>query len=121
MAAGSVAGVVSGLLGIGGGAIKVPVMNLVMRIPVKAASATSVFMVGITVVASAVIYYVNDLIDPSVVVPATVGVLLGAQIGSRLARRVTSAVIVRILVVVLLYLAVTLLLEALGINVPGAG
>lgn len=119
MAISSFAGVISGMLGIGGGAIQVPVMNAIMRVPVKAAAATSVYMVGTTVVASAIIYYANDLIDPSITVPAVLGVLIGAQAGSRLARRARSAVLVRMLIVILIYLAITVFLQAVGINPPG--
>lgn len=119
MAISAVAGVISGMLGIGGGAVQVPAMNLIMRVPVKAAAATSVLMVGTTVVASALIYYVNDLVDPSVTAPAVLGVLLGAQLGTRLARRVRGAVLVWVLALIMIYLALTMFLQALGIPMPG--
>lgn len=119
MAISSAAGLVSGMLGIGGGAIQVPVMNTIMRVPVKAAVATSVWMVGTTIVASAMIYYVKGYMDPSVTVPAVLGVLLGAQTGSRIARRIRSIVIVRILIAILLYLSLNIFLQAIGIKLPG--
>ena len=119
MLVGSFAGLMSGMLGIGGGAVKVPVMNGIMRVPVKAAAGTSMFMVGITVSASAFVYYVHDLIDPSVTVPAVLGILVGSQFGVRLGRLLPAAYLVRFLVVVLTYLAITLLLKAAGIRVPG--
>jgi uncharacterized membrane protein YfcA len=78
------AGNISGLLGIGGGVIKVPVMTLLMGIPMRAAVATSNFMIGITAATSAVIYYQHGYIDPRVAAPTALGVLAGAQIGSRL-------------------------------------
>jgi len=111
---------ISGMLGIGGGAVQVPAMNAIMQVPVKAATATSTFMVGPTVVASALIYYLNDLIDPAVAIPAVLGMMLGAQSGARLARRTRGALLVRILMIILFYLASTVFLQALGINVPGA-
>jgi len=114
------AGMISGMLGIGGGAVQVPAMNAIMQVPVKAATATSTFMVGPTVVASALIYYLNDLIDPAVAIPAVLGMMLGAQSGARLARRTRGALLVRILMIILFYLASTVFLQALGINVPGA-
>jgi uncharacterized membrane protein YfcA len=114
------AGMISGMLGIGGGAVQVPAMNAIMQVPVKAATATSTFMVGPTVVASALIYYLNDLIDPAVAIPAVLGMMLGAQSGARLARRARGVLLVRILMVILFYLATTVFLQALGINVPGA-
>lgn len=116
----TVAGLLSGLLGIGGGAVQVPLMNTVMRVPIKAAAATSVFMVGITVVASALLYYSAGLVNPKVAAPAILGVFLGSQIGSRVARRLRSKVLSRILIVILLYLATTLLLQSFGIRIPGA-
>jgi uncharacterized membrane protein YfcA len=115
----SIAGVLSGLLGIGGGVVKVPIMNTIMGVPVKAAAGTSTFMVGITVSASAFVYYSHGYIDPRVTVPALLGVIVGARTGATLARRVRSVMMVRILVVVLFYLAVSLLLQAAGVNVPG--
>jgi len=114
------AGMISGMLGIGGGAVQVQAMNAIMQVPVKAATATSTFMVGPTVVASALIYYLNDLIDPAVAIPAVLGMMLGAQSGARLARRTRGALLVRILMIILFYLASTVFLQALGINVPGA-
>ncbi len=115
----SFAGVMSGMLGIGGGAVQVPVMNGLMRVPVKPAAGTSMFMVGITVSASAFVYYVHDLIDPSVTVPAVLGILLGSQFGVRLGRILPAVYLVRLLVVVLTYLAITLLLSSVGVRVPG--
>ena len=116
----AIAGVLSGLLGIGGGVVKVPIMNTIMGVPVKAAAGTSTFMVGITVAASAWVYYSHGYIDPQVTVPAVLGVIVGAQTGASLARRAKSEVLVRILIAVLFYLAVSLLLQAAGVNVPGA-
>ncbi len=117
--ASSLAGVISGMLGIGGGAVKVPIMNAIMRVPVKAAAATSVFMVGITVSASAFIYYIHNIIDLSVTAPAVIGVLIGSQAGARVSRHLKNVVLVRFLVLILVYLALTLLLQAFGVHVPG--
>jgi uncharacterized membrane protein YfcA len=119
VSASSAAGVISGMLGIGGGAVKVPIMNAVMRVPVKAAAATSVFMVGITISASAFIYYVHSIIDLSVTIPAMLGVLIGSQAGARISRRLRNVVLVRSLVLILIYLAINLLLQAAGVHIPG--
>jgi len=116
----SLAGVLSGMLGVGGGVVKMPLLHAVMRVPVKAAAATSVFMVGITVSASAYIYYVHDLVDLSVAVPAVLGIQLGSRLGATVARRTHSATVVRLLVVVLVYLGAVLILQAFGIHVPGS-
>jgi uncharacterized membrane protein YfcA/uncharacterized membrane protein len=116
----SLAGLVSGMLGIGGGVVKMPLLHAVMRVPVKAAAATSVFMVGITVSASAFVYYVHHLVDLSVAVPAVIGVQLGSRFGATLSHRTHSSTVVRLLVVVLVYLGVVLLLQAFGVRVPGS-
>jgi uncharacterized membrane protein YfcA len=116
----AIAGIFSGLLGIGGGVIKVPIMNTIMNVPVKAAAATSPFMAGITVSASAFVYYSEGYIDPRVTVPAMLGIFIGARVGAQFSRRFRSATLVKILVVIMLYLAVSLLLQAAGIKVPGA-
>ncbi|MBO9386390.1 MAG: sulfite exporter TauE/SafE family protein [Thermomicrobium sp.] len=115
----TLAGFFSGLLGVGGGFMQVPLMNTLMRIPVKAAVATSSYMIGVTVVGSALLYYANDLLVPQVVIPAVIGVFLGSQVGSRLGRRVRGLWLRRLLIVILFYLATILVLQALGIPVPG--
>jgi uncharacterized membrane protein YfcA len=112
------AGVISGMLGVGGGVIQVPAMNLMMRVPVKAAAGTSAFMVGITSVATASVYYSRQKIDPTVVVPAMIGIFVGSQFGSRLTRRVQAQRLVLVFVLVLLYLGGSLLLKAAGVDVP---
>jgi len=113
------AGVISGMLGVGGGVIQVPAMNLLMRVPVKAAAGTSAFMVGITSVATAFVFYAEEKIDPRVVVPAMVGIFLGSQAGSRLTRRVRTQRLVLLFVIILLYLGGSLLLKAAGVTLPG--
>ena len=84
----TVAGVVSALLGIGGGIVKVPVMHLAMGVPLRVATATSNLMIGITASASAIIYLIRGGIDPYVAGPTAIGVFLGATAGSRLAHRI---------------------------------
>ncbi len=96
------AGVVSALLGIGGGIIKVPLMNLAMGVPLRVATATSNLMIGITAAASAIIYLVRGGIDPYVAGPTAVGVFLGASLGSRTAHRVDVRLLRLMFVVVLL-------------------
>jgi uncharacterized membrane protein YfcA len=118
MGVSGLAGVISGMLGVGGGVIQVPAMNLLMRVPVKAAAGTSAFMVGITAVATAFVYYSREKIDPTVVVPAMIGIFVGSQAGSRLTRRVRAQRLVWLFVVVLLYLGGSLLLKSAGVDVP---
>jgi hypothetical protein len=115
---GAGAGVISGLLGVGGGVVMVPAMNLLMRTPVKAAVGTSSFMVGITSVATAFVFYSQGLIDPTLVVPSIVGVFLGGQIGSRLTRRLKAQRLAFLFALILLYLGLSLLLRAFDVRAP---
>jgi uncharacterized protein len=104
--AGSVAaGVVSALLGVGGGIVKVPVMHLVLGVPLRIATATSNLMIGITASASAIVYLLRGGIDVNVAAPTAVGVFLGATVGSRLAGRVHVRLLRLLFVAVLLFTA----------------
>ncbi len=105
------AGIVSALLGIGGGIIKVPLMHLGMGVPLRVATATSNLMIGITAAASAVIYALNGGIDPYVAGPTSIGVFVGATAGSRLAHRIDVRWLRLLFVVVLTYTAIQMLLR----------
>jgi len=98
------AGAVSGLLGIGAGALKVPAMDLAMRLPIKVSSATSNLMIGVTAAASAGVYFARGDIDPFVTAPVASGVVLGALLGSRLLPRVRSNAIRLVFVALLLWI-----------------
>jgi uncharacterized membrane protein YfcA len=78
------AGTLSGLLGIGSGAVKVLAMDQAMRLPFKVSTTTSNFMIGVTAAASAGIYLYRGYIDPAIAMPVMLGVLLGSAIGSTL-------------------------------------
>lgn len=106
-----VAGVVSGLLGIGSGALKVPAMDLAMRLPIKVSTATSNFMIGVTAAASAGVYFVRGDINPFIAAPVAAGVLLGAVVGSKLLPRLQSHSIRVAFVVVLLWVSSEMLLK----------
>lgn len=90
MGASFIAGNVSGLLGIGGGIIKVPIMSVVMGLPLRAAIATSNLMIGVTAATSAVIYYQHGLLDPAIATPTALGVLIGARLGTCVGGKVRS-------------------------------
>jgi hypothetical protein len=79
-----VAGVLSGLLGIGSGAVKVLAMDQAMKIPFKVSTTTSNFMIGVTAAASAGIYLRRGYIDPALALPVMIGVLAGALVGARI-------------------------------------
>jgi uncharacterized membrane protein YfcA len=108
------AGVVSALLGIGGGIIKVPLMHVGMGVPLRVATATSNLMIGITAAASAVIYLLRGEIDPYVVGPVGIGVFIGASVGSRTAHRIRLRVLNLLFVAVLLWTALQMFLKAIG-------
>lgn len=81
------AGVLSGLLGIGSGAVKVLAMDRAMRLPFKVSTTTSNFMIGVTAAASAAVYFQRGQVDPGLAMPVVLGVLVGATIGARVLHR----------------------------------
>ena len=106
-----VAGNVSGLLGVGGGIFKVPAMHIISGIPMKAATATSNFMIGVTAAASAFIYFAHGHINPFIASTAALGVLAGSMIGVRISRKIRSTVQTWIFAVVLLVVSLQLFLR----------
>ncbi len=104
-----VAGMVSALLGIGSGALKVPAMDLAMHLPMKVSTATSNFMIGVTAAASAGFYFARGQIDPIIAAPVAIGVLGGAMFGARLLGRITNTAVRIIFVGVLVVVAVEML------------
>src|SRR5579863_10427569 len=113
LSASLVAGALSGLLGIGGGPIKVPVMYIFMGVPLMVATATSNFMIGVTAAASATVYYRRGDILIEYAAPLAVGVFLGSLLGARLAPRIHTKIVVYLLVGVMFYLAGHLILHLL--------
>jgi uncharacterized membrane protein YfcA len=106
------AGNISGLVGLGGGAFKVPIMNVVMGVPLKATIATSNLMIGVTAATGAVIFYGRGFVDMRYAVPAALGVLLGARVGPLLAVRLRSRTLAIILQVLLVGFAVLMAVRA---------
>jgi uncharacterized membrane protein YfcA len=107
-----VAGNVSSLLGIGGGVLKVPALNAWCGIPMRAAAATSAFMIGVTATGGAIIYFGRGDLPPLAAAPAVLGVQLGSWIGLRLAHRLPAKWLKILLVVVLLGVAVLMLVRS---------
>ncbi|MCI0354995.1 MAG: sulfite exporter TauE/SafE family protein [Acidobacteria bacterium] len=105
LAASFVAGILSGLLGIGGGPVKVPVMYLWMGVPLQVATATSNLMIGVTAAASAYIYYGRGDIPVATAAPLVTGVFLGSILGARISPRVRPVYILLLLAGVTLFLA----------------
>ena len=105
----SVAGVLSGLLGIGSGIVKVLAMDQAMHIPFKVSTTTSNFMIGVTAAASAGVYLARGYIDPVVAMPVVVGVLPGSLIGARILVVVHTKILRRIFTIVVLVMALEMI------------
>lgn len=114
LTASAAAGAVSGLLGVGGGFLKVPAMTLGMGVPIKVAAATSNFMIGVTGAAGLVLYERHGLVHPLLAAPVALGVIGGALAGTRLAARVSSVVLARLLAAVLLVVGLQMAARAAG-------
>jgi uncharacterized membrane protein YfcA len=104
-----VAGVLSGLLGIGSGALKVLAMDQAMRIPFKVSTTTSNFMIGVTAAASAGIYFSKGYIDPALAMPIVLGVLVGSVVGARVLITANTPLLRRIFSLLILVLAVQMI------------
>ena len=108
------AGALSGLLGIGGGVVNVPTMNVLMGIPIRVATTTSTYMLGATAAASAVLYFARGEIDPLLAAPVVVGVFIGARAGARLSHRLPHRTLTLLFVVVAAFFAVQMLIRAVN-------
>lgn len=105
----TVAGVISGLLGIGSGALKVLAMDTAMRIPFKVSTTTSNFMIGVTAAASAVVYLQRGYMDPGLAFPVMLGVLGGAFTGSKLLMRMNPQVLRVIFCIAITFVAIEMM------------
>jgi uncharacterized membrane protein YfcA len=109
-----IAGVVSGLLGIGSGVLKVLAMDGAMRLPMKVSSATSNFMIGVTAAASAGIYLSRGDVDPRIAAPVALGVLAGAVVGARLLQHISNRAVRLIFLPVLVVVGIETIGRGLG-------
>ena len=116
--AGFFAGNMSGMLGVGGGLVQVPVMNGWMRVPIKAAIATSNFMIGVTAVASAYIYYTHDYFYPVLAAFVAAGVFFGARGGSLAASRFDAKRLRSLFIAVIIIMAFLMMLRLIGVVNP---
>ena len=105
------AGNVSGLLGVGGGIFKVPAMHIFSGIPMKAATATSNFMIGVTAAASAFIYFAHGHLNPFIASTAALGVLAGSFTGVHISRKIHSTILTWIFIVALIGISIQLYLR----------
>ena len=109
------AGNVSGLLGVGGGVINVPTMNVLMHVPIRVATTTSTYMLAATATASAVVYLASGQLDPLLAAPVALGVIVGARLGARLSMRLSQDALRLAFVVVAAVFAVSMFLEFLAL------
>jgi uncharacterized protein len=117
--ASTVAGLISGMLGVGGGIVQVPVMNLIMGVPIKVATTTSTYIIGITAMAGAFVYYnhkPNSYVDPALAIPVTIGVFIGASVGSRVLGRLSQSTLRTIFTAVMAIYTVQMILRVFGIG-----
>ena len=111
MAISFLAGNISGLLGVGGGIFKVPAMNLAGGVPIKAATATSNFTIGVTAAASAFIYFVNGHMNPLVIAPTALGVLGGSMLGIHTSKKMKGRAISMVFAAFLIVVGVEIYLK----------
>jgi len=111
-----VAGILSGLLGIGSGAFKVLAMDQVMRIPFKVSTATSNFMIGVTAAASVGIYLGRGYLDPVLVWPVALGVLAGAFVGAKVLPRISTKWLKMIFLVAITVIGLQMVAKGLGVQ-----
>lgn len=106
-----VAGLISGLLGIGSGTFKVLAMDTAMRLPMKVSTTTSNFMIGVTAAASAGIYFERGDINPLIAAPVALGVLAGATVGARTLAKLSNNTIRKIFIPLLVLIAIEMLVR----------
>ena len=107
------AGALSGLLGIGSGAMKVIAMDRAMKIPFKVSTTTSNFMIGVTAAASAGVYLSRGYIDPRVAMPVMLGVLGGAFLGSKVLAQARVKTLRIVFAAVILALAIEMIVNGI--------
>ena len=113
----SLAGVLSGLLGIGSGALKVIAMDTIMKIPFKVSTSTSNFMIGVTAAASAGIYLNRGYIDPVLSLPIMVGVLIGSLAGAKVLLKAKTKPIRVVFAIVIMLLAAEMIYNGITKNI----
>lgn len=109
-----VAGIISGLLGIGSGALKVIAMDNIMKLPFKVSTTTSNFMIGVTAAASAGVYLERGYIDPGLSMPVVLGVLAGAFAGSKVLLKSQTKSLRILFAIVIIFLAIQMIYKGIA-------
>jgi len=108
-------GLLAGLLGIGGGVILVPIMVIILNVPQKVASATSLFIIGLNGATGGIVYLISGLINPYLVSASMIGIIMGATVGTKFLRKLRNETLRRIFGFFLIYLALRMILKGLSI------
>ena len=109
-----IAGIVSGMLGIGGGFLKVPAMNLGMKVPMKVATATSNFMIGVTAISSLFVYFSRGYVYPMLAGPVAIGVVSGALYGTKISQKISPGLMRKAFAFILIGVAIQMFLKSIG-------
>ncbi len=109
-----IAGIISGLLGIGGGGVKVPAMNVLSNVPMKVSVATSNFMIGVTASASALVYLRHGYCDFFITGPVVFGTLIGSFLGAKATKKIQGEFLKKLFIVVLIILGIRMILSGVG-------
>jgi uncharacterized membrane protein YfcA len=115
------AGLLSALLGIGSGVLKIPAMDTALKLPIKVSSATSNFMIGVTAAASGAAYFARGLIVPDIAGPVALGSVVGAAVGAKILMHIPDRKLRTCFGLLLALLAVQMMLEAFGLQVVRLG
>ena len=108
------AGFVAGLFGIGSGVLNVLALDRALRLPIKVATATSNFMIGVTATAGVGVLFIGGLVLPMLAAPVAIGTTVGAYVGSRTLPRLTNRLIRLTFFVVLIVLAIETIVRGVG-------
>lgn len=113
----AITGMVSSFLGVGGGIVQVPILHLILRLPIKAATATSTYMIGITASAGSLVYFFRGIIDYQYITPLIIGTLVGSTYGATIAGRLKSPSVKALFIVAIVYAGFRVGLKGLGVNI----
>lgn len=112
-----IAGLMSGLIGIGGGILKMPILVLILNLPTRVAIGTSAFMITITSVSGSYVYYKAGIINYYLAGSAIIGALLGAQLGSRMGLKVKAKSLRKLFGIVLITFAIMMILKGVSASI----
>jgi len=113
----AITGMISSFLGVGGGIVQVPILYLILRLPIKVATATSTYMIGITASAGSLVYFFGEIIDYKYIAPLIIGTLIGSTFGANTADRLKSSSVRVLFIIAIVYAGFRVGLKGLGVNI----